>query len=230
MKRTVLIFSCLVMISTGVRAQTDEPVKQKSIFSTGIGGFAVGDFGGGAKTKISGYEVSVNMGHFGGGIFVFFDAKYLETSLGYFMGVGKWEMETDIPGTSNQKIGDLSLSGINIGLLLKYPFVINSKLKLFPALGINYQAVLSAKLDNTEASHPDDLSGIWFQFGGGLDYSFSQKIYLRLEALYGLRPKNSLEEDYIDLMNYLFSGYSGIKTEAIPGHGPNIKLALGFNL
>jgi hypothetical protein len=230
MKKRFLVFSSLVMVLTGVQAQTGEPVKQESMFSVGIGGFAGGDLGGGAKTKINGYEVSANMGNFGGGFFVFFDAKYINASLGYFMGGGNWEMKTNIPGTANQKIGELSLNSINTGLLLKYPFVINSKLKLFPALGINYQTVLSAKLDDIEANHPDDLSGIWIQFGGGLDYSFTQKTYLRFEILYGLRTKNNMEEDYIDYMNYQFSGYSGVITEGIPGHGPNIKLALGFNL
>jgi hypothetical protein len=229
MKKLFLILGCLVMILSGVQAQTGEPTKQESKISIGVGGFASGDLGGGAKTKAGGYEMSINMGHFGGGVFVFLGTKYLEISLGYFMGGGNWEMTTNIPGASDEKIGDLSLSGINAGLLLKYPFVINTKLKWFPALGINYQRVLSAELGNTKESHPEVLNAIWIQLGGGLDYSLSRKIYLRFEALYGFRSKTDIEKDYIYLMDNKYSAY-GIKTEGRLGHGPNIKLALGFNL
>jgi hypothetical protein len=229
MKKRILVIGFLAVVLMGVWAQNDASPKRQSVFSFGIGGFAGGDLGGGAKTTVMGYEAAANMGNFGGGAFVFFDAKYIEVSLGYFIGGGNWEMETDIPGVSNEKIGELSLQSFNTGLLLKYPFTINSTLRLFPALGINYQAILSAKLDDTEFNHPDDLNVVWFQFGGGIDYRFSQKLYLRFEVLYGLRTKNDFEEDYIDYLDYIFSG-SPVKTEAIPGHGPTIKLALGIDL
>ena len=225
MKKGIFVIGFWAIVLTGAWAQSNE------IFSIGFGGFAGGDLGGGVKTSIIGndYEMSTNMGHFGGGAFVFIDAKYLEVSLGYFMGSGNWEIKTNAPGISNEKVGELLLSSLNIGLLLKYPVAINSKLKLFPALGVNYQAVLSAKLDGTEIDHPDDLSAVWFQFGGGLDWNFSQKLYLRFEALYGIRTKTNMEEDYVDYLDYSFSGYQ-VKNKEILGQGPSIKIALGINL
>jgi hypothetical protein len=49
-------------------------------------------------------------------------------------------------------------------------FPMNNKLNLFPAIGINFQSVLSANLDNVTEKHPEDLNAIWFHIGGGLDY------------------------------------------------------------
>jgi hypothetical protein len=237
MKKGTLVIGFLAVVLTGVWAQNDEQQKQ-SIVSIGFGGFAGGDLGGGMKVteSSSGTEMTGNMGHFGGGAFVFMDVRYAELSLGYFMGTGDWKMKNNVPSVPDQKWEDLYLSSINIGLLLKYPFGINKTLKLFPALGINYQAVVFAELinpNNTEITdildHPGDLSAIWFQFGGGFDVSLSQRVYLRFEALYGFRPKNKMETDLIDDMKKVVSGTS-VTVEEILGHGPNIKLAFGFNL
>jgi hypothetical protein len=223
MKKRILVLVSFTMGLTGVWSQ-------ESIFSLGVGGFGGGDLGGGIETTITPFKMTEPMQYLGGGGFVFFDVKFVEASVGYFMGVGSWEMKTDVPGESNEKLGDFSINSLNIGLLIKYPFEIGDTIKIFPAVGVNYQMVLSAKLDNEEEDYPEDFSSIWFQFGVGLDFNISEIIYLRLEALYGFRPKNKMEERYVDAMNYLFSGYPGVKTEKRLGHGPSIKLALGFNL
>jgi hypothetical protein len=56
----------------------------------------------------------------GGGGFVFFDATFAEVSLGFLGGGGEWDAG-DIGGTK----GDISFTGLDIGLLGKYPFAIS---------------------------------------------------------------------------------------------------------
>jgi hypothetical protein len=87
---------------------------------------------------------------------------------------------------------------MHLGLLRKYPFVINDKLTLFPLLGIDMQIALAAEFEsggtkvdvlNLYGGSTGDLSALWFKFGGGLDYGFTANIFLRFETLWGRRPE-----------------------------------------
>jgi len=157
---------------------------------------------------------------------VFFDAKYLEVSFGYFIGSGNWGVGT-VSFDPNQIY--VTLQSLNVGLLFKYPFTINNKFKYFPALGVYYQTVISIKANGVEPDIPNNFSNIWFQMGGGLDYNFSEKIYLRFEALYAFRPRNAEEKiEYNSIKNGSMGGPGNV--EQVLGHGPTIKLALGYNL
>jgi hypothetical protein len=233
MKKKLIYCFLAVFVLTGMWAQNAE-----SVFSAGFGIFTGGDLGGGLLLTFSDdnvpYEAAYSMPYFGGGVYIFFDAKYLEASLGYFRGGGTrtWKLSSngvDMEATSEK----IELTSLNNGLLFKYPFSITDNLVLFPALGVNYQSVLSLMIGNTYAEPHEFLNAIWFQFGGGLDYHISRKLYLRLKVLYALRPKTNLEisdiEDYYYMYKNIFE-YSDVNTEGRLGHGPNINLALGFKL
>jgi len=73
-----------------------------------------------------------------------------------------------------------------------------------------------------------DFSALWFKFGAGADYSFTEKIYLRLEALYGLRLTNNFEKNAVDT----FNRYSllGIEADSRLGHGLTVKIAAGYRI
>ncbi|MDR2392654.1 MAG: porin family protein [Treponema sp.] len=174
--------------------------------SAGVGGFIGGDFCGGVE---AGQKIETP--YFGGGAaYAFFDATYAELNLAIYGGSGKVK-----PGDV-----DMSRMNFNIGLLGKYPFAMTDTLSLFPLLGIEYQICLSAKQGDNEFSDPGDLSALWFKLGGGGDFAFTPNIYLRGEALYGIRLANKFETDLKD------SGGSDAKT--LLGHGITVKLAVGY--
>jgi hypothetical protein len=206
--------------------------------SAGGGGFIGGDFGGGVEGKASGQKMTIETPYFGGGGFAFFDATYAELTLGLFGGGGT--VEVMIPGLISSD-NSLSLMSFNIGLLGKYPFAVNEKLSVFPLLGIEYDIVFSAKIDGDDYEGsktgssldfdggPGDFSTFWFKFGGGLDYSFTEKIYLRGEVLYGLRLANKAEKDFEDLFKDLGQlGNVDVDTDTLLGHGLTVKLGVGY--
>jgi hypothetical protein len=208
--------------------------KPKTVFgiSAGVGGFIGGDFGGGVEGTAAGASIKYELPYFGGGGFAFFDATYAELTLGIYGGSGKIKATMKAGDQSQTEESDMSYANFNIGLLGKYPFAVNQKLSVFPLLGIEYDICLSAKNEDGDEYEgmdgkggPGDFSALWFKFGGGLDYSFTEKIYLRFEALYGLRLANKVEND---LKDYLEKMASGIDTKTLPGHGLTAKLAVGY--
>jgi hypothetical protein len=174
----------------------------------------------------------------GGGGFVFFDANYAELSVGFFAGGGEMEakIESNIPDVPvGSSKGDTSITALTIGLLGKYPIALNQNLKVFPLLGIDYLAVLSLKDEDGDEytnadgkESPGDFSALWFKFGVGADVALTQKVYLRIEALYGIRLANKFENDLKDELDA--EGQDYFTTKTLLGHGLTIKLAAGFKL
>jgi hypothetical protein len=192
--------------------------------SAGVGGYFTSDFGGGVEASYGGQTGSMKTPYFGGGGFAFFDATYAELSLGFFGGSGK--MKSEEPDSSSEY--DLSITGLDIGLLGKYPFAVSEKLSVFPLLGITYRVVLSVKdedgnkIDDSGMADSGDFSALWFKLGGGLDFSFTDQIYLRGEALYGLRLANKFENDMVDSIP------SAADSKTLLGHGLEVKVAVGY--
>jgi hypothetical protein len=140
----------------------------KFTLSAGAGGLFVMGFGGsydGDDTK----KLSLDLG---GGGHAFLDATFVELSVGY--AYGRTSLMTE---TSSQKIKDSdAFSVLDVGLLGKYPIGLG-KISLFPLFGVNYQHIFSPEDEN-----------IWqLQFGGGMDYKFTKKLYARGETLFGVR-------------------------------------------
>jgi hypothetical protein len=200
--------------------QEQEQEQKKSCFTLSAGGgiFIGGEIGGGISAENYRYDILIKVPYFGGGGFLFFDAAYAEISFGVWGGGGNLA----------------SFVNLNIGLLGRYPFRINDKFSVFPLLGIDYQITVSAKLkDGGDILYSDfttgeekiagDLSALWFKFGGGLDYRITEKVYARAQALYGLRAANKFET--IMENRYKWEGYSA---KTLLGHGPTVKLAVGY--
>ena len=227
-KKVLLVLVLAAIVTGGAYAQLISQIS----FSAGGGGFIGGDFGGGIEMSQSGEKGSYEYPYFGGGGFIFCDATYAELSLGFFGGSGKAKMS----GGGQSAESDFSIASFNIGLLGKYPFAIDDNLTVFPLLGIDYQIVLSFKdedgdehkdFDNNEA--PGDFSALWFKFGGGADYSLTGNIFLRAQALYGLRIPNKFENDMVDLFKELGSlSASSVDVKTLLGHGLTVKVAVGY--
>ncbi|MDR1301782.1 MAG: outer membrane beta-barrel protein [Treponema sp.] len=193
--------------------------------SAGVGGYFTSDFGGGVKGSSGGYTISGKTPYAGGGGFAFFDATFMELSLGFWGGGSTFTMESG-GGTVET---DLSVMGLDIGLLGKYPLAVNEKLSVFPLLGITYRIMLSVKNedgDQLKNSDGDDAAGdfsaLWFRLGAGVDYSFTDQVYVRGGLLYGLRLANKFENDYVDTIP------SAADPKTLLGHGLEIKIAVGY--
>jgi len=249
MKKRVLMVLLLVVLAAGVAfAQSEFKL------SAGGGGFIGGDFGGGYDSSLSYSAGGVTYSqkdksespYFGGGGYAFFDATYAEVSIGYFVGKVTPEFThsmkrngVDVSGP-NINPPTYTLSSLNFGLLGKYPFTINDKISFFPLLGIEYQAVVSAKDKNGNEyknSKGDkiagDFSALWFKAGAGMDFSLTNSIYLRLNALYGIRLPNKVEQDAVDSFkkantNSGIIQYTENDIKTLLGHGLTVKLAVGF--
>ncbi|MDR0409366.1 MAG: hypothetical protein LBH18_03105 [Spirochaetaceae bacterium] len=218
-KKCLLVLILAGVLAGGIFAQ-EAASKGAISLSAGVGGYFTSDFGGGIE--VSG-EPSIKTPYAGGGAFLFFDASYVELSMGFFGGGGKTTIEIGSRGSRDR---DASYMGLDIGLLGKYPITINEKMSVFPLLGITYRVMLSAKdEDGNESKNRDgednagDYSALWFKLGGGADFSLTDKIYLHSGLLYGLRLANKAENDMID-------GNSDAKARL--GHGLEVKVAVGF--
>jgi hypothetical protein len=237
-KKCLLVLVLVTAAAGGVFAQNEEApktaAKSASVFRLGVGGggYFTSEFGGGfdASMDVEGTKMNASrkFPYAGGGGFWFFDLIFAELSVGFFGGEGS--MKHTQTGQSNEEY-DSSYTGLDIGFLGKYPFVVNEKLSVFPLLGITYRAMLSVKNSALGSEIPDekDFSALWFKFGFGLDFSLSGNIYLRTEALYGLRLANKYEDDTVDKMEARFRSQDITgNVGTLPGHGLEIKVAVGY--
>jgi len=128
------------------------------------------------------------------GIFIFLDATYAELDILFDYGFYTFDY-------NNQSPQDGSDSALEISLLGKYPFSFEN-FTLFPLLGISYQ------FWNFE----EELGVLGILGGIGTDFSFSERLYIRGELLYGINLWNAPQE------------YANVPI----GHGPRVKVAIGY--
>jgi len=156
------------------------------------------------------YEISDSDGNFdfhndndafvyGGHVF-FGLSRYMEANIAVYAGVNS---ATYTYSDGSKEPDEYTIGQIGIGLYLKYPFTLSDHFVLFPAIGVDVQ---------------NNLGGLdlWIKGGLGLDIFFSEKIFLRFQALYG----------YDFLM--IYKGALNEYTKALPTHGPTAKLGLGW--
>ncbi|MCL2719734.1 MAG: hypothetical protein FWD47_00150 [Treponema sp.] len=179
------------------------------------GGAVLGyNFGGGLEEKGILPE-RTEFPSFSIGAFGFIDLTYIEASVGFLYNPG--DMKVTIPGFGSASV-DFNTTSLFFSLLGKYPIDLGF-LTVFPAAGIEYQLVLSAKMAGINANDAGDLSALWFRLGGGLDFSLGGGMYIRGTALYGLRLNNKFEKDIAQLFD----------ENRKMGHGIQIRAAIGFN-
>lgn len=237
-----------VWIALVVAALATEGVfAQDTGISVGAGGFISEEPQNGADCTISTTqtmlgEIHAELPHSGGGGYAFIDALYVEFTFDVYMGGGTFNITTALPGKDEEsRTFGMSLTYFNIGLLGKYPIEITEKLSIFPLFGIEYDICLSAKdeygeeykgMDEETKGAPGDLSALWFKFGGGLDLAFTKRLYLRVEALYGLRFSNEAEIDLMDIYEKKFAYLNGtdaqVFSEIVQGYGFTARAAIGY--
>jgi outer membrane protein W len=179
-----------------------------------------------ANGSIEGEAVNVNaaqtMNQFNFGSCLFFDATWIEFSVGVQSGLNNYE-ETmiaaspsidDITTTSRGKGSEVMFS---LALFGKYPFTLNEKFTLFPLAGLEYQITLMQsrqpegrrQYDRTDPERGEtDANGktyalpVWNSLfivvGGGMDYQLSSSMFIRTELLYGFRLQTFYEIDALE--------------------------------
>jgi opacity protein-like surface antigen len=122
------------------------------------------------------------------GAFIFADITYAELSIGFLQQIGK---VTDIvahaapggtpippqPQPDETYISSLLL----IDLLGKYPFTLNEKISIYPALGIMFRVPVAGNA-NSDFKHNANW-GLGIKVGAGLDFTLTEALFLRCELL-----------------------------------------------
>jgi len=231
---------------------------------TGKGTLQIPYHGGGAHLFFDLTYAEVSVGYFtGGGVWT--------------LGV---KLKQDLSSNFNNVLGDYSteinstFSTVDLGLLGKYPIAVSDKITLFPAVGIDYRLCFSgeSKYDLSSLGYLADLvnvdmgdlvgngdweddaafSALFFKLGAGLDFKFSERLFIRSEFMYGVRLESKAEEE---LINRFKTGINGLIDDQINdiinnvapdgvdirsnitstsasrlGHGLTVKLGVGFKL
>lgn len=145
------------------------------------------------------------------GGFLFFDAAYAELFISVCGGSTKLNatnyLDAGYGPIAPQKSYSKTTSSMNIGILGKYPFVLN-KFTLYPLAGVSYQIFFSGDYGDeytneakvkTKAS---DFNTLWFHVGGGVNYELPKSLYVKFEALYGFKliatKYDTRSDDFVD--------------------------------
>jgi opacity protein-like surface antigen len=204
---------CAVMTVCGavLFAQEEEHFgKKPGIFSAGLGGSFSADFLSYFLTSAGkdalGEETPAQIG---GGFFAFIDVKYIEYDLGL--------------NFLNDADADLSMTSFEIQLIGKYPIVINNRLAMLPLIGVGFRMVL-AQTPSAEGESPVEMqSNVWFKWGWGADFAFTERIYLRPRILYGIGTNSKSQKEQIDHNNR-----NTKMIEQIINHGFDVGFAVGY--
>lgn len=230
MKKGILLVLLIAVLAVGGAFAQDFKI------SAGVGGLFGSDFGGGVKFKSSGQEATIDAPYAGTGFYAFADATYAEAFLSVFSPTGTITSTiggktTGIYKTSAGALisGEWTYSMLTFGILGKYPIVINDLITIFPALGIDYRLVSNVTWSNwkVDTEKYGKFDALWILGGVGLDFNLpieNVPLFLRLEALYGIRLQNKWEEYYINELKKS----PGTEASAILGNGLTIRLAAGW--
>jgi len=220
MKKGIFLVLLIAVLAVGAFAQEFK-------MSAGGGGFTGGDFAGGKSMEIGDNKVTTSMPNWGYGAYGFFDATFVEASVGFFTGTAEYQTKYDKETTYFKNDSTtLDIQTLNIGILGKYPITVAEKFILFPMVGVEFQLFSSVKRDgaelywtNTKEDVKNTLDATWIRAGIGGDIFFTDKIFMRISALYGIRLANKWEshEDYMP---------TDAKAEL--GHGLTARLAVGY--
>jgi opacity protein-like surface antigen len=111
-----------------------------------------------------------------------------------------------------------------VDLLGKYPFALNEKFTVFPALGIGLKFPFAG---NEQSDKEHDITwGVTAKAGAGLDFAVTQALFLRCEALFAYQFASDQEakiEQSGQTLDFKFKplGYN---------LGPQIKIGVGYKI
>jgi hypothetical protein len=167
------------------------------LFSLDINGIELSAGGGavilpyqeGIDITAPGYrEAHIRNNWVNGGIYAFFDARYIEIDMGYYGALSGNYEQSDFgdPLDLNSEYENTSISYFDAGILLKYPIKFNRDKSAFtPMIGFSYWKNLHAEYDYKSSRDAaadigkKEWDQMWIKAGFGLDHYLVEKIYLR---------------------------------------------------
>jgi len=229
MLTAVVVMLCEVSEVSAV--EVDMSVGGGVVFSSNFGGGMM------AERTFRDYDewIATSTPHTAFGINAFVDIMYAEASIAIAFANGTWKAEYENSYSDGIKSGKgkISFTGLNLGLLAKYPIPLSNVMTFFPGAGFDYENCLSGKQksDGEEVrwdgknGRPEagNFSRFWFKFGGVVDYTLSKQLYIRSELLYGIGLNNKDEEDTIKDMKDDYDDVGGQLS-----HGLTIKAGIGY--
>jgi hypothetical protein len=194
--------------------------------------------GSGNEVELKAQSSGINATSFG--LFGFVDATYAVLDVSFAYGIGKmWMVDDGTRETVDENWGFVQLG---FSLMGKFPIDLGG-FTVFPLLGFNYNAVLSASFDGEtikkdewpregDSSALRELSQFGLLIGGGLDFPIDNNLFIRGELLMQLRFANKMMRDGVSSDNKYYkdeydvnAGYS-----TTMGWGPRVKVGVGFRL
>ncbi|MDR0403058.1 MAG: hypothetical protein LBH35_05650 [Treponema sp.] len=165
---------------------------------------------------------------FDAGVSLFADLTYVELSAAYLAEIGQvsgksfWQTVGSLADQIETYDEDYVSHTFVVDLLGKYPFAITQSVTIFPVLGIGLKFPFAGN-SNSDKEH-DIAWGVAVKGGAGFDFSFTRRLFLRCEALFGyqfLSDKNAKVEQNGQTVDFKFksAGYN---------LGPQVKVALGY--
>ena len=133
------------------------------------------------------------------GAFAFFGTRYTEFNFAVRLSNNDYE---------GKEKDDITLM-LNVGAYGKIPIPLGTTLVLFPTIGVDFDAV-------------EDFTYLWLRGGVGLDVFFTERFFLRAQALYGygIAPLFLIEK----ATGKDTGGYENIT----PSHAPLFKVGIGW--
>jgi opacity protein-like surface antigen len=169
-----------------------------------------------------------------GGYF-FFDAKYVEFVITLAGGPSDITVEyptsvAQLPGNKDEVTSTKTSFNMGFSVLGKYPFTLGP-VTLFPLAGIDYIVYLTGtypkadfgKTNGVQRNVAADFNTLWFKFGGGVDIPVMEKLFVRVEALYGFGLENKFQKNGEDEAE---AQYGEVDWGWI--NGPTVRVGIGY--
>jgi len=196
----------------------------------GVNGLYANSVGDNIRWKESGEVVSMPYSY--GGAYFYYEwmmrtanRAYSEIHLGFAGGGGKWESAA---ASDKGMLPDVGRSIFMFGSSMKWPFGVKEEIKVFPMYATECEMALSASMNGKEYKVDGktffSIKG-WLYLGGGADYDLSERVYLRVEALYGY--SFSLDGAVFAVFSKLDSRVA--ETDAL-SRGLALRVGVGFKL
>ncbi|MDR1637289.1 MAG: porin family protein [Treponema sp.] len=190
MKKTVVVALFLTVLGTTVFA----------LDKAAGGGLLLGGTFQGGSESVLGYDADWTYNRTSFGAFGFFGlSQYVEFNLGFLYKAGE--------GTVSTKYDKFDLeidptTALQLGAYGKYPFPISDKFVVFPTAGMDVELTLSDE---------NWWSDLWIRAGAGVDYFFTDALFLRGHFIYGVAIPFNEQDVHPDV-----------------GHGFLVKVGVGY--
>jgi hypothetical protein len=193
MKKLVVLAVCLMVVASGTFA-LDKAVGGGFLFNASFTNgnasetysYTYYDYYNGIVTEYDTYNYDWTMSRTGFGAFGFFGlGRFLELNLGFlYKNPNKLKITEDGETyTLNKSEMDIkSSAALQFGLYGKYPVPISDTFVFFPTIGADFELSLNSE----EWYGWKWWHDLWIRGGVGLDIFFTERLFLRTHAIYGV--------------------------------------------